>query len=95
MTNAPPVQNPIVGMPCSFPFNPNPMHKIEAALLADLKGWLVRGTEPPPSVYPKLADGTLVKANTREMRFPTITGMPLPDGIASPLLVDDLGSDFK
>ena len=94
-TNAPPAQNPIIGMPCSFPYNPNPTREINAALLADLKAWLVQGTEPPPSVYPKLADGMLVNADAKDMRFPSIPGMPLPDGVANPLLVYDLGSGFK
>lgn len=94
-SNAPPVQNPIVTMPCVFPYNPNPMNEINRALLVALKTWVVKGTEPPPSVYPKLADGTLGPATSAAMGFPVLPGLPAPDGVANPLLVYDLGSGFN
>jgi hypothetical protein len=34
------------------------------ALVDALDGWVRRGIEPPPSRYPKIADGTLVEAGT-------------------------------
>ncbi len=90
----PPVQNPIVAKPCVLPYNPNPMKEIGNALLVALKQWVVDGTAPPPSVYPTLADGTLVQATRAAMSFPALPGIPSPDGIANPLLVYDLGSAF-
>ena len=86
--------NPIQGMPCMLPLNPNPEEEIREALLADLKAWVLKGTPPPPSNYPRLADGTLVPANSHAMNFPFIPGAPVPDGVANPLLVYDLGKDF-
>ncbi len=90
----PSTQNPIVAMPCVLPTNPNPMNEINRALLAALKGWVSEGIEPPPSTYPKLADGMLVPATAAVMGFPTLPGVPVPDGIANPLLVYDLGDGF-
>jgi len=94
-SSSPPAQNPIVAMPCALPYNPNPMAKIARALLTDLKSWVVDGTEPPPSLYPTLKDGLLVQATQKAMGFPTVPGIPLPDGIANPLLVYDLGDEFR
>ena len=91
----PPVQNPIVAMPCMLPYNPNPMNEINRALLVALEAWVVKGIDPPPSVYPKLADGTLVPATAAAMGFPVLPGMPIPDGIANPLLVYELGDRFN
>jgi len=93
--NTPPVQNPIVAMPCMLPYNPNPMNEINRALLVALEAWVVKGTDPPPSVYPTLADGTLVQATADAMGFPVLPGMPVPDGIANPLLAYDLGEKFN
>jgi hypothetical protein len=91
----PPVQNPILAMPCMLPYNPNPMTDIGNALLADLKSWVVKDVPPPPSIYPTLKDGTLVPATRAAMDFPIVPGIPFPDGIANPLIVYDLGSAFR
>jgi hypothetical protein len=64
-------------------------------LQVDLEEWVLHGTPPPPSDYPKLADGSLVPANSHAMGFPSIPGVPSPDGIANPLLVYDLGNRFN
>jgi hypothetical protein len=70
------------------------MWDIERALLAALKAWVIKGTLPPPSVYPTLAAGTLVPANSQAMGFPTVPGMPSPDAIVNPLIVYDFGKSF-
>jgi hypothetical protein len=44
-----------------------------------LHRWVSDGLEPPPSVYPKLADGTLVAAAA--VRFPPIPRMPPPNAL--------------
>jgi hypothetical protein len=90
----PSTQNPIVAMPCVFPNNPNPMSEINRALLVALKAWVIGRTAPPPSTYPNLADGMLVPPTAQAMDFPTLPGLPVPDGIANPLLVYDLGEGF-
>lgn len=46
------------------------------ALLRRLIGWVREGAPPPPSRYPRVADGSLVPV--REVRFPAIPGVRLP-----------------
>lgn len=87
--------SPFMPVPCVLPSNPNPMNDIRQALLMALKDWVVRGTPPPPSNYPTLGAGTLVPATSRAMGFPMIPGVPMPDGVANPLIVYDLGGDFN
>ena len=43
-----------------FPQNPNPMRWYWRALFVNLDAWVAEGIAPPPSVFPHLADGTLV-----------------------------------
>jgi len=43
------------------------------ALFVALEDWVVRGTEPPASQVPKLADGTLVKPS--QLVFPAMKGL--------------------
>jgi hypothetical protein len=47
---------------CQLPTNPNPFIPAQRALLVALREWIVAETEPPPSMYPTLAAGTLVPA---------------------------------
>lgn len=69
------------------------------ALLAGMERWLVKGTPPPPSRYPKLADGTLVPAAA--VKFPLIPGVQAPtvveqhrrDGQLVPFLVPQVDAD--
>lgn len=88
-------QGPLTPVGCVLPPKPNPMREIERALLVGLKQWVMNGTAPPPSVYPSLADGTLVEANADAMHFPAVPGLPQPDGVVNPLLVYDFGRDFE
>jgi hypothetical protein len=87
-------RDPLMQVPCVLPSNPNPMDEIRQALLVALKEWVVRGTQPPPSKYPTLAASTLAPANAKAMGFPFIRGVPLPDGVANPLIAYDFGADF-
>jgi hypothetical protein len=43
------------------------------ALLVAMDRWTANGTEPPPSRYPRLSDGTLVSADA--LRFPKLSGV--------------------
>src|SRR5262249_47674657 len=52
------------------------------------------GTEPPPSVYPKIADGTLVPWQEKESGWHPLAGVRYPEVIQSPALVDR-GPDFQ
>jgi hypothetical protein len=62
---------------CALPQNPNPMADTTRALTAALIDWVVKGTEPPPSRYPTLADRMLVPATQAAMGFPSIPGVQM------------------
>jgi hypothetical protein len=81
--------------PCVLPPNPNPESDTLRALVVALDEWLVRGTEPPKSRYPLLADGTLVKATRREVGFPQLPGVPFFDDFANPQFDYDFGPGFR
>jgi len=59
---------------------------------------VARGTEPPPSRWPRLSDGTLVAANKAAMGFPTLPQLratvPEPDFVM-PVLDYDWGPGFN
>jgi hypothetical protein len=69
------------------------------ALMAAMEKWMLQGTPPPPSQYPKLADHTLVPA--REVAFPALAGVQSPriveqnqhDGRPIPFLVPQVDAD--
>jgi hypothetical protein len=52
------------------------------ALLVALTGWVQRGDAPPPSVYPTLRGGTLMRADIRHN--PEIPGVPFPSAPYTP-----------
>jgi hypothetical protein len=82
---------PVVGR-CELPQNPNPMADTTRALIAALVDWVVKGTAPPPSRYPKLAEGLLVLPDATAETFRTIPGLQ-PVGV-NPVLVYDFGASF-
>jgi hypothetical protein len=69
------------------------------ALLVAMNKWVNEGTAPPPSRYPKLADGTLVAGS--DIAFPSIPTVTSPtivqpgrqDGKPIPLLVPQVDAD--
>ncbi len=56
--------------------NPNPVQWFWRALITDMDDWVRKGTQPPPSAYPRIAAGTLVPI--KEWTFPKIPGVNLP-----------------
>jgi hypothetical protein len=46
-----------------------PLH----ALFDALDAWVRNGTEPPPGRYPRISDGTLVRATELAVKFPVVT----------------------
>jgi hypothetical protein len=56
----PPAVVPAPPAGCQMPNNSNPFIHGQRALLVALRDWIVHGVQPPPSLYPKLRDGTLV-----------------------------------
>jgi len=64
------------------------------ALLAALKNWVVDGKQPPESVYPTIAGGTLGRVSDYLQRFPDIPNFPLPGANLQPPRLD-LGPRFE
>jgi hypothetical protein len=80
---------------CMLPANPLPWIGTERALLAAMNAWIAKGTLPPPSVYPRVTDGTLVPATVAAMGWPAIPGAPSPDGVMNSVLDYDFGPNFR
>jgi hypothetical protein len=80
---------------CELATNPNPSSETLRALRTALIDWVVNGTLPPPSQYPRLDRGELVEPTQAAMGFPVIPGAPFPDGILTPLYQYDLGPMFR
>ena len=53
-----------------------------------LDRWNAKGETPPPSVYPKIKDGTLVAWTRNATGFPEIPGVNYPDVIQQPAFLD-------
>jgi len=62
--------------------NPVPQREVMRALLHDLDQWVRKGTAPPESRYPKLADGTLTPVAS--VKFPAIPAVANPRTIPGP-----------
>jgi Alpha/beta hydrolase domain len=73
--------NPRAGI-CENLSNPLPLRDIRTALTVDLYDWVAKGTAPPPSRYPSVANGGLVAS--------TATGFPHIPGVTYNGSVDDL-----
>lgn len=85
---------PVAQACCELPRNPNPSSDSLRALRTALVEWVVKGTLPPPSQYPRLDRSELAAPSQASLGFPSIPGMPLPDGVLTPLYDYDLGSKF-
>ncbi|HND50996.1 MAG TPA: alpha/beta hydrolase domain-containing protein [Pirellulaceae bacterium] len=73
--------------------NPADYRPLIRALLVALDAWVREGTEPPASVYPRIADGTLVDWRESASGWRGLPGVRYPDVIQRPELLDR-GSDF-
>jgi hypothetical protein len=80
---------------CVLPANPNPESDTIRALMVALVEWVTKGTEPPPSRYPRLDQGQLTPATKAAIGFPNIPSVPSPDGLLNPVIDYDFGPDFK
>ena len=67
-----------------LPSNPADYRPLLRALLVALDAWVKDGIEPPPSVYPKIADGTLVGWKKEESGWPDVPGVDYPQVIQQP-----------
>lgn len=68
--------------------NPADYKPILRALLLSLDRWAKDGILPPPSVYPRLCDETLVDWRHAGTGFPTIPGVKYPEIIQQPYWLD-------
>ena len=105
-TSLPGVGLPSTGAACPgnnfgtgiLPANPVSHVQTVNALRVHFRNWVMKGTAPPPSVYPTLASGALVDANKTAMGFPTLPGLrptvPEP-GFIMPVLDYDWGPQFN
>ena len=64
------------------------------ALVVAMTKWVRAGTPPPPSVYPKIGEGTLGSFREYQAAFPAIPGIKLPRGPIEPPRLD-LGPRFE
>lgn len=81
-----------------LPANPMPHTQTVNALRVHFRDWVMRGTPPPPSVYPTLAQGTLAPAEKIALGYPALPGLrpTLPEAdFINPVLDYDFGPGFK
>ncbi|MBW3599425.1 MAG: hypothetical protein KY475_19410, partial [Planctomycetes bacterium] len=76
------------------PANPADYRPLLRALLTALDQWVRDDVEPPASVYPKIADGTLVSWEQSHTGFPAIPGVRYPEVIQQPSAWD-LGPHWR
>jgi Alpha/beta hydrolase domain len=69
-------------------------YRVIRALMLAFDRWVRDGVEPPPSTYPRIADGTLVTVAAHALAFPRMPGFRLPEGNLRPPRLD-LGSRFE
>ena len=70
------------------PPNPNNYRPFQEALFLAMDRWLTAGTEPPPSVYPHVADHTLVHWEADASGWRPLPGVTHPTVIQQPELLD-------
>ena len=73
-------------------YNPNPIQFFWRALITDMNEWVRDNTAPPPSTYPKVADGTLVPLV--KLAFPKIPGVNPPHEVSGAWRLD-FGPQWK
>jgi hypothetical protein len=76
-----------------LPPNPTDYRPLLRGLLVALEAWIRDGTPPPPSVYPRFADGTLGGWRERESGWQALPGVRYPEVIQQPEWLD-YGPDF-
>jgi hypothetical protein len=76
-----------------LPGNPNDYRPLLRGLLVALDAWVREGREPPPSVYPRISEGTLVNWRERESNWQPLPGVRYPEVIQQPEFMNR-GPDF-
>jgi hypothetical protein len=88
-----PARNPPTRGVADNLLNPADYRPLLRALLDALDAWVRDGTEPPPSVYPRLDRGTLADWRQEGTGFPALPGVRYPEVIQEPPVLD-FGRDF-
>jgi hypothetical protein len=73
--------------------NPGDYRPLLRALLDALDAWVKDGTEPPPSVHPRIDNKTLVDWRQKSTGFPGILGVRYPEVIQRPHVLN-FGPNF-
>ena len=84
----PPAADPNTGGRGVHSFNVVDYAPLLRATLVNLDRWAREGVEPPASVFPRLADGTAVTAESTAPRFAAIPGVRFPERLARPARLD-------
>ena len=71
-----------------LPPNPNNYRPFQEALFLAMDRWVTDGAEPPPSVYPRVADGTLVRWEADSVGWSPLPGVMYPSVIQQPEFLD-------
>jgi hypothetical protein len=71
-----------------FPTNYNAYQPYLRALVISLEKWVMDGKSPPASVYPKIADKTLVRPDKKSIGWPDIPGVVYNGNINDGPLLD-------
>jgi len=76
--------------------SPNTMSAMpyRRALLVAMDEWATKGTPPPPTMLPRVSDGTLIKAEEYLAKYPKIPGVNLPVRGNSRLPRYDYGPEY-
>ena len=69
-------------------------YRVMRALMARFERWVRDDAEPPPSAYPRIADGTLVTVAGYKAAFPRLPEFRLPESNLRPPRLD-FGSRFE
>jgi len=72
----------------TLPENPTDYRPLLRGLLVALEAWIRGGTTPPPSRYPRIADGTLVPWQQAQSDWDALPGIRYPQLIQQPRLLD-------
>jgi hypothetical protein len=84
----PPAADPNTGGRGTHPFNIVDYGPLLRAVLVNLDAWLRDDVAPPPSVFPRLADGTAVSAESTTACFAAIPGVRVPERLVRPARLD-------
>jgi hypothetical protein len=76
------------GGPGTLPRNPADYRSFNRALLLAMDAWLRSGTAPPPSVYPRIGNGTLAGWRQHESGWRPLPGVRYPEVIHRPEHLD-------